>query len=121
MDPGLSKAEIEEGEKVWIKSIQTESGYHTSEVTRFSLKEKDGILRCVGKLGNSDLEIDVQEPVLLPKVSRLTKLVTEDCHAKVHHNGVRGTLAELRSKFWVPKGRPVVKKVLGKCVVFKRV
>ena len=29
-------------------------------------------------------------------------------------------LAELRSRFWVPKGRQVAKKVLSQCVVCKK-
>ena len=38
----------------------------------------------------------------------------------MHHIGVKSTLAELHSKFWVPKGRQTVKKVIGKCQVCKR-
>ena len=61
--------------------------------------------------------LQLREPVILPKDHRFTVLVIESCHERVHHGGVRGTLAELRARFWVPKGRQGAKKVLGKCVV----
>ena len=38
-----------------------------------------------------------------------------DCHLKVLHNGVRDTLTELRSRFWVTKGRQTLKTAIGKC------
>jgi hypothetical protein len=38
----------------------------------------------------------------------------------VHHCGLPATLAELRHTFWVPKGRQVDKKIIGRCVVCKR-
>ena len=36
------------------------------------------------------------------------------------HSGLRATLAELRSRYWVPKGRQAVKKVLRSCVACKK-
>ena len=59
-------------------------------------------------------------PVVLPKDHAFTAKVIEDYHRKVLHSGVRATLAELRSRYWVPKGRQCVKKVLSKCVICKR-
>lgn len=43
-----------------------------------------------------------------------------DCNLKVLHNGVRDTLADLRSRFWVTKGRQTVKTAIGKCSVCKK-
>jgi hypothetical protein len=34
--------------------------------------------------------------------------------------GIRATLTELRSRFWVPKGRQTIMKVLKTCVTCKR-
>ena len=41
-------------------------------------------------------------------------------HENVKHNGVRETLTELRSKFWIIKGRQAVKDVFFKCVICKK-
>ena len=39
-------------------------------------------------------------------------MIVEACHRKVNHGGVKETLVELRSEYWVPKGRQLVKKTL---------
>ena len=37
------------------------------------------------------------------------------------HNGVTDTLAQLRSQYWVVRGRQIVRKVLTKCSICKRI
>ena len=83
----------------------------------FGLEEIGGVtvLRCVGRLANSDLEVEAQKPIILPRNHAYTTKTIQECHERVFHGGVRATLAELRSKFWVPKGR----QCLSKCVVCK--
>ena len=68
-----------------------------------------------GRLVNSDLESEARRPVILPRQHRFTRLVIEECHQGVHHSGVRATFAELRSRYWVPRGRQVVKRILSVC------
>lgn len=81
--------------------------------------EEEGISRCRGRLQNSDLEY-AKYPILVPKNHRLTELIVQRCHREVHHGGVRATLSRLRTKFWVVKGRQMVKKILSRCVVCKK-
>ena len=38
----------------------------------------------------------------------------------MNHGGVKETLVELRSEYWVPKGRHLVKKTLHQCVICKK-
>lgn len=64
--------------------------------------------------------MEAQEPIILPRDHGFTTKTIEECHERVLHGGVRETLAELRSKFWVPKGRQCMKKVLSRCVICKR-
>ena len=54
-------------------------------------------------------------PLLLPSKSYVTDLIIRDCHDKVFHNGVRETLSELRSRYWIVKGRQRIKAVLRGC------
>ena len=82
--------------------------------------EEDGILRCRGRFTESDLDVDAKYPILLPKEGNLTELIIIHCHNKVHHSGVRATLAQVRSRFWIPKGRQRVKAILNKCTVCKK-
>lgn len=66
------------------------------------------------------MEYQTRNLALLPRDHHQTNLFIEQCHKKVHHGGVRETLTELRTRFWVSKGRQAVKQSIRKCVVCKR-
>lgn len=44
----------------------------------------------------------------------------ERVHKQNFHSGVSQTLSQVRNKFWIPKGRAVVRQVIQKCVVNRR-
>ena len=48
----------------------------------------------------------------------MTSLIAKHCHEKVSHNGRKKT--ELRSKFWIIRGRQFVRKVIHKCMLCRR-
>ena len=50
-------------------------------------------------------------------MQKFTELVVLWSHVKVGHEGLRGTLAEFRSRYWITKGRQFVKKVIRQCVI----
>ena len=113
----LSVDELNEAERLCIREAQT--GLKVGEkFSQFSsslgLIEEEGILRCRGRLQNSDLEYNAKYPILIPKTHKLTELIVQRCHREVHHGGVRATLSRLRTKFWVVKGRQMVKKIVGR-------
>ena len=58
-------------------------------------------------------------PVLLPQ-SLLTNLIILEAHRKVAHEGINATLTEIRSRYWICRGRQIVKRLLRNCVVCKR-
>ena len=53
--------------------------------------------------------------ILLNKEHHLTLLIARDCHDRVMHSGVKATLAELRSKYWIIRGRIYIKKIICRC------
>ena len=119
----LTAEEIKTAKIDWIKNAQCElkrQDNYRQLMRKLGLVDEDGILKCTGRLVNSDLDLDVQKPILLPKQHQFTRLIIEACHQKVHQCGVRSTLAELRLRFWVPKGRQMVKKILSECFTCKR-
>ena len=120
---GLEAREIETAERVWILDAQMML-QNTREFEKTKLQlgivEKDKVLVCQGRLENSDLEFESRYPIILPKEHRLTYLIVLDCHKKVHHSKVRSTLAEVRSRFWVTKGRQFVKKILKLCFLCRK-
>ena len=70
------------------------------------------ILRCGGRLGNADLSESQNHPALLDANHPVTSLIVRACHERVHYNGVKETLTELPSRFWIVRGRQVVKKLV---------
>ena len=44
----------------------------------------------------------------------------KSCHEKVLHGGMKDTLTDLRSLFWIVRGRQVMKKLLFHCVICRR-
>ena len=83
-------------------------------------QDEEGMLRCQGRIGLSSLPHDTRFPILLPRGHHFTKLVILNCHDQVMHNGVAETLVQVRSKYWIAKGRQTVKSIISKCVVCKK-
>ena len=119
----LEVSEVNRAEIQWIKVAQSElrtQGNFKQLVKELDLKEEAGIYRCRGRLVHSGLDVEAKTPIDLPKEHRVTNLLIERCHERVLHSGLRATLAEIRAKYWIPRGRQVVKKLLGRCVMCRR-
>ena len=120
----LTPQEITEAERLWI--IQSQSWLandrHFDEWRRqFDLfHDEKGILRCGGRLTNSDLQYATNHPIFLSKQTNLAVLITRQAHEKVLHNGAKDTLTEIRTKYWIVKGRSLVRSVVHQCVLRRR-
>ena len=55
-------------------------------------------------------------PAPLPSDSYVTELIIQQCHERVFHNKTRETLNELRPRYWIPRARQKVLKIIYKCV-----
>ena len=84
---------------------------------QFGLFLDGRIWRCKGRLEKAELPYSARYPALLPKNHPLTVLIIRECHECVIHNGVKETLEEMRSKYWIIYGKQVVLQVLFKCVI----
>ena len=80
-----------------------------------------GLLRCKGRLQNASIPFDAKHPIILPADHYFTVLIIDNCHMRTLHNGVKETLIELKSRFWVTKGRQTVRRVISKCVNCKKI
>ena len=119
----LEVQEIREAEQRWIVAAQLDlkqQGNYKQLVSELRLDDSNKIIVCRGRLEHSDLSVDARAPIILPREHRLTRLIIEQCHNRVLHSGLRATLAELRAKYWVPRGRQVVKNIIGSCVTCKK-
>ena len=124
IDP-LDALDIEKAEKHWIEYVQKQC---FNEIIGAILKNKThnlksqlgvyldttGLLRYSGRLKHADICEGARKPSLLPRQHRYTESVTEKYHQSQLHTGTAQTLTSLRQKFWIPHGRSVVKKGLGR-------
>ena len=62
-----------------------------------------------------------KHPILLNKKHYLTYLIVKNAHERVQHNGVKETLTEVHSKYWIIRGRSLVKSFIHKCIICRRI
>ena len=113
-----------QAETLWIgasqQTIKSDKNFPQWK-RQFVLFQDDASLwRCRGRLQNADAPISTIHPILLNKNHHLTTLLIRRAHERVMHCGVKATLTELRSRFWIVRGRSTVQKILSQCVVCKR-
>ena len=77
----------------------------------------DTLMRCKGQMQNAALPTQAKSPILFPGNSWITKLLEMQIHENVSHGGVNRTLAEVRTRYWIPKGRQTLKKLPNECLV----
>ena len=105
---------------LWIK--ETQHGRIKKEwKLQFRLFLDDlGLWRCKGRLENAELSYSSCYPIVLPKDHYFSLLIVQRAHHRVSHSGVKDTLTELRSRFWIPQGRSFVRQFISRCVVCRR-
>lgn len=129
--PALNNEEISQVEEWWIKHIQYKSFpeifQNCSKKPQNNLEKQlglfidsNGIIRCKGRLENSNLTESARLPILLPSGDRFTHIIIKRIHEKILHSGVSQTLNALRLKYWVPRGRATVRKVIHMCLICRR-
>ncbi len=117
--------DIEHAEKLWHREIQKsfeeDPKCNERKKNLRIITDDDGVYRVSGRLENAPIPFSAKYPVLLPKRHHFTKLVIRKHHEIVKHNGTNETLTQLRSKYWICKGRQIVKTALSKCFQCKKI
>ncbi len=135
LNVGLTSEEVKEAELIWVKSIQ--SSTFAKEIQFLKRKERrtppimvsqfglflddQETLRSKGRINETSLPLSTKVPAMLPSKHWFTELVIRDTHERVKHSGIRNTLATVRERFWIIRGREAVKKSLRHCVVCRKV
>ena len=106
----LTSEETESAELHWIRKAQQ------SEVLKSQIdlkRDANGIWRCEGRVAGYN-------PIFLPRKHKLVDSLIEQCHRRTLHEGVSMTMCDMKERFWVPKLRSLVRKVVHKCNQCKR-
>ena len=74
-----------------------------------------GILRVKSKFGNY-----MNNPILLPKESLLTKSLIRNIHENAGHGGIYRVLKDIRDSFWINHCFSLVSKIVKNCIICKR-
>ena len=69
---------------------------------------------------NSELPVSAQNPILLDKGHHLRRLIVTHAHKHILHSGVKETLTEVLSSFWIVRERQFVRSIIHECVVCQR-
>ncbi|XP_068742366.1 uncharacterized protein [Montipora capricornis] len=109
---------------LWYKDVQAKLEEKEKSSSTWEqlgvFRDANVLLQCKGRIQKSSLPYSTKHPILLSRKQHFTKLVIMQSHENVNHNGVGETLTEIRSQFWIIKGRQAVKDVLCKCVTCKK-
>ena len=115
---------MQRSEQLWIiecqKSIIQDEKFQIWQKQFQLFQDTEGIWRCGGRLKNASLPSDTKHPVLLPMKHYFTGLIIQRAHERVYHNGVKETLTEVRSKYWILKGRAAVKQYIHHCIICRK-
>ena len=120
----LPVQETEDAENAWMREIQRSIlGSHKFTEMQHSLGlffDKAGVLHCGGRLKFAPLDFVTKHHIFLQQRNYLSELIIRDFHEDVMHNVLKEPLTQLRSRYWIPKGRQTVRKVMYRCVICKR-
>ena len=130
----ITASDIKEAEHLWIRSVQVSSlskelafllskdrnSNSPTYVTQFGLFLDEDVIKCKGRLNNAPLPVNTRNPILLPAKHEFTHLLIKQSHECVKHSGISDTLTALRERYWVPRGREAVKKIIRSCVICRK-
>ena len=81
----------------------------------------DGLIKVGGRLSqNQTLADDQRNQIVIPKKSRLAKLILQDIHLKYFHAPANTILAELRRHFWIVDAQSAIRHLIRNCVKCQR-
>ncbi|XP_038049672.1 uncharacterized protein LOC119723185 [Patiria miniata] len=84
--------------------------------------DDDGLLRVGGRLKMAPLTEQAKHPLIVPREHHVTELIIRHYHErKSAHSGREYVLCLTRERFWIPRARPLINRVLRDCVVCRRI
>ena len=82
--------------------------------------DKDNLLRVGGRLSNANLSYDQCHPFIINDVCKFTVLLVKYYHIKYQHANVLLLRNILQQRFWIIRGKGVIKKCVRECMICVR-
>ena len=75
---------------------------------------QDELLHVGDRIDKAALPCEMKHQIIIHKDHPIAVLIVQRYHKLVNHSGREQTLAEIRRKFWIIKGRGLVKRIISK-------
>ncbi|KAE9412406.1 hypothetical protein Angca_000261, partial [Angiostrongylus cantonensis] len=82
-------------------------------------KDNDGIIRCKGRLGHTNMPIETRQPMLIINNTKMAEIIVHDAHLPFHCSASQ-TMARVRQRFWIDKLRSLTRKIIRRYVPCQR-
>ena len=114
-------SEIDQARLYWLRDAQSQLQDSKFPLWKHQFNQYEfQMWRCGARMSNSDLPLSAQTLIRLDKNRPLTALILMDAHQCVMHNGVKETITELWSSYWLVWGRQFVHKVIHHCLTCRK-
>ncbi|KHJ96811.1 hypothetical protein OESDEN_03223 [Oesophagostomum dentatum] len=78
------------------------------------INDSNGLIQCYGRLRNSILANETKYPAFIAPNTALARLIIEDEHGDIHC-AKSHTNSNARQRYWIPRLRRLIKKVIKRC------
>ena len=117
----LIKRAQEESYNEEIKSLKSKRPILSrSRLLKLNPKLEDGVLVVGGRLNYAALPHCTKCPIILCGKHHLTRLLVDEFHKAYRHPGTNYLLCVLRRRYWIVKGRDLIRQHKFKCVDCKK-
>jgi len=115
----ITSTEISSAEHLWYLNVQSEIKNNNYKQLARDLQffKNDDVIRCRGRMKNAPLHYDAKYPIFIPRNTKFATLLIQHYHALVLHSGLKDTINSLRSKYWIPKARNLIRKTIRSCII----
>jgi len=117
----VSAADIASAEMDWIrvcqKQLDNEPKFELWKNQLDLFLDKDNVWRCGGRLKKAQISYARKQ---LTKQHHFTALILRHAHERPSHSGVKDTLTDIRSQYWIVRGRQFIRKLIHQCVTCQK-
>ena len=106
-----------------LDALRMKRPIHRSSPLKFlspGLDQKTGVLRVNGRLERSKLPPDARQPCIVPQNHPIATAIIAYVHGYLRHAPSERTWNEVLLQFWIPQGRALVHRYVGKCFECRR-